>query len=98
MPGSVEVIDLCLRQAGNLEVDHQLVEDAPVDLIDRHPGHLTRAHPIHPRPVSTSPTVRKGSPVCRNPLGPPEYHALPNNRAAPVDHGTEDVEGQCGDS
>src|SRR5690606_16597949 len=94
MPDVVEMIPVLLRQTPQAEIREDLVEDDPVQLIDGEPGELPVPHPVHRRAISPSPGIRKPRPVDIRAPRTGEELAFANDRAAPIDHRPEDVEGE----
>ena len=96
VPDSVEMVSLRLAQALQTEARQQLVvQDAPVQRVDRLEGQLAPAHPGHHRLVPRSELVSELRPVD---VGDPalgcEGRPIAGDAGAPVHHRAEDVEGE----
>ncbi len=94
VPGVIKVILVLGSQGVDPQLCQHVVEDHPVQLIDAHPRQLPLAHPVHCRPVAIAPGVRDRRPVHLQILLFSECAAFANDAAAPVHHGTENVESQ----
>src|SRR6266545_7017164 len=94
MPGSIEMADLILAQPRDSEVDEEAIERHAVKIVEFGPRKLTAADALEVWLVLGAPGVGEPGPVNGQPSDSPELSPLPNNAAAPVDDGAEDVEGE----
>ena len=94
VPGAVELVALGLVQRGQAETRQQVVQGLAVLAVDVGPGLLTAPHPAHRRLVAGAPGIGQRWPVGGQAEAGLQRLALADQRAAPIDHGAEDVEDQ----
>ena len=95
MPGSVQMVDVRLAQAADLELAEQVEQVLAVQVVEPRPGPLALAHLFHRRLVARA--ASESAKRCQsfsNALRPQESFRLARDAVAPVHDGTEHVEGQ----
>src|SRR5213592_1482808 len=96
-PGTVQVVDLLLGEPDDAELNEELVEGHPMEIVELGPRERAAPHAFEHRLVEPAPRVGERRPADPQALGAPERLAVADQARPPVDDGTEDIERQRSD-
>src|SRR5882724_8927220 len=94
VPGTVQVIDLGLREPLDGELGQELVEALAVEIVELRPRAPAAAHLVHRGLVEAAPRIGEPGPVHAEALRLAERLALADEARPPVHHRAEDIEGE----